>query len=93
MSDFNWNKKRSVQMMTTNRVIQTVSLSPKEVIASGGNRIQQDQVIASLCVAINELMELQEASAARIDSIYRKTKGASDDVSARVQPVQSEPNE
>jgi len=71
--------------MTTNRVIETVSLSPKEVITSGGNRVQQDQVIASLCVAVMELISLQEESAARIDSIYQKT-GASKNDRVRVQP-------
>jgi len=89
VSDFNWNKKRSVQRMTTNRVIETVSLSPKEVIVGGGNRVQQDQVIASLCAAVMELISLQEESAARIDSIYQKV-GAPENDRVRIQSEDAE---
>jgi hypothetical protein len=92
MSDFNWNKKRTVQTITPNRVIQSVQLSPKEVVASGGNRIQQDQVLASICVIAMELIEMAEATAQRIDSIYRKT-GDSPNAASRVQPEGSEPTE
>lgn len=72
---FDWSRKRNVQIMTPNRVIQTIQLSPKEVIESGGNRVHQDQVIASLCVAVTELMRINEDAAARIDALTNRLKG------------------
>ena len=71
---FDWNKKRTIQMLTPNKIIQNVSLSPKEVILAGGNRIDQHQVLASICVVLKELIEIQEASAARLESMLNNVQ-------------------
>jgi len=85
---FDWNKKRIVQQLTPNRTIVNLQLSPKEVIAAGGNRIDQNQVIASLCAAVAELMSIQESQAARIESLLQTSKGTADAVG---EPVSEEP--
>ncbi len=72
MSEFDWNRKRSVQTVTPNKVIQTLQMSPKEVLATGGNRIGFEQVVASLCAVCFELINLHEASAKRIETMYEK---------------------
>lgn len=67
---FDWNRKRRVQTLTTNKIIQEVEMSPKEVLATGGNRIGTENVMASLCAVATELISLHEASQKRIEEMY-----------------------
>jgi hypothetical protein len=83
MQEFDWRKQRQIQVMGSDRVIRTVAMSPLEVIQSKGNRIQLEQVIASLCAATLELIRLHEESAERINNMYERMNSGDRDQSGR----------
>ena len=88
--EFDWNVKRNVQTISTNNIIQTQSLSAKEVLANGGNRVQAEQVIASLCVAVTELIRLQEEASNRINQMYERM-GKSNAISSEATRIEEQP--
>lgn len=74
MPEFNWNVKRNVQTVTPNKIIQTVAMSPKEVIQAKGNRVGMENILDSMMVVLNELMALEEERAERITKMYEGIK-------------------
>lgn len=69
---FDWNTAKIKTVVALPEGRQQMEMTPKEIIANP-NRHQFEPIISALCKTVHELVQMNEAQAARIQEMMKGT--------------------